>query len=98
MIQPVPSGARNGLPAPRDYTYRGKLPLAVELPYECEAGCGRRMEKTGRNGGVCAVCRGTSYYQDPKCEVCGYRRMSADHRVLCDGETDSRRRHRRKKL
>lgn len=50
---------RNGLPGLHDYVYRGKLTLEAELPYLCDGGCGRRMEKTGRaiNGGLCAVCR-----------------------------------------
>lgn len=48
-------GTRNGMPGFHDYgVYRGKLPLAVELPYECQGGCDRRCAKPDE---ICAVCR-----------------------------------------
>lgn len=54
------TGSRsNGRPGLGRYVYRGTKTLEVELPFECEGGCGRRMEKVGRavHGGLCAVCR-----------------------------------------
>jgi hypothetical protein len=57
----LPGGGRNGLPAWPPYVYRGKLTLEAELPYECSAGCGRRVGKES----VCATCRGC-YGDAPK--------------------------------
>jgi hypothetical protein len=59
MISPPPTGARNGMPGFHDYSvYRGSKPLEVELPYECEGGCGRRVSGRGSDPKMCAVCRG----------------------------------------
>ena len=92
IVRPVPTGARNGLEGARhDYTYRGKLTLEAELPFECPAGCGRRMESL--RFGPCAVCRGT--WREPVpvpgperakrllCKSCGYHTRSLGHRVSC---------------
>jgi hypothetical protein len=87
LVRPVPTGARNGLDRePHDWTYRGKLTLEAELPYECAAGCGRRMDRTNMNGGICATCRGVHFHPPGKCEVCGYKPGSKNHRVLCGSE------------
>ncbi len=87
-------GARNGMPGFRDYTYRGEKTLEAELPYECEGGCGRRLE-TDR-WPRCAVCRGGTYYEPGECSQCGYKPGSRNCRIICGGEAGAprRRQHR----
>lgn len=84
MIRPAGTGSRNGLPAPRPYVYRGTQTLADELPYECAAGCGRRMAKPGTTCQVCAPGNG----QTPMCGTCQASPRSRRHRALCKGEWD----------
>jgi hypothetical protein len=79
-VKPMLTGARNGLPerSAHDWTYRGELPLEVELPYECAGRCGRRCSKPER----CAVCRGEKYYEPSKCPRCGRKPGSRNCRIL----------------
>ena len=59
-VRPVFTG-RNGLPESGGYVYRGKQRLDDTNSYECEGGCGRRLEnKPGPRMGSCAVCRDSS--------------------------------------
>ena len=70
LVETIPSGARNGLPVPGGYVYRGAKTLEDELPFVCAGGCGRRLESD--RWPACAVCRGTQYFEPaPKCEGCG---------------------------